>query len=137
MAVSGRAAPLTFWISGTAESKANSRRIVKFGNVSRSIKSDKALIFQRDFQRQCPVLSPMFEEDLHIDLDIYYPDRRRDMDESLILDAMQKLIYPNDRQVKSRRVRWGLCKSNPGVRIHIRLAGPEDYADLATFGGQV
>ena len=133
MTVSGRVDPISFWTDGSPFSKANSRRIVKIGNTSRSIKSQKALDFQREFQRQCPKLDPLFQADLHIDLDIFYPDRRRDLDESLVLDAMQGLVYANDRQIKSRRVRWNLSKERPGILIGIRLCRPEDYAETSTF----
>jgi Holliday junction resolvase RusA-like endonuclease len=61
-------------------------------------------------------------------MDIYYPDRRRDLDESLVLDLMQDRIYANDRQVKSRRVRWGLSADKPGMLITVRPIRLSDYA---------
>lgn len=132
MSVAGRAEPFSFWVDGAPYSKANSRRIVnvktKSGRQLRSIKSENALAFSVDFLRQCPILSPMFAEDVHLDLDIYYPDRRRDLDESLVLDLMQRMIYLNDRQVKSRRVRWGLSADKPGILVTVRLMTPADYA---------
>lgn len=128
----GRTEPFSFWIDGAPYSKANSRRLVnvktKTGNRIRSIKSENALVFSVDFLRQCPRLSPMFSEDVHLDLDIYYPDRRRDLDESLVLDLMQRMIYVNDRQVRSRRVRWGLSPDKPGILVTVRLMTPADYA---------
>ena len=39
---------------------------------------------------------------------IYYSSRRPDLDESLILDLMQGVIYKNDRQVKQKNIYWGL-----------------------------
>jgi Holliday junction resolvase RusA-like endonuclease len=128
MSVVGRAEPFSFWIDGAPFSKANSRRIVKMGSRIASIKSEKALDFSVDFVRQCPTLSPLFTEDVHLDLDIYYPDRRRDLDESLVLDLMQRMIYLNDRQVRSRRVRWGLSPDKPGILVTVRLMTPADYA---------
>lgn len=132
MSLVGRTEPFTFWIEGAPYSKANSRRLVnvktKSGSRLRSIKSENALAFSVDFLRQCPLLSPMFTEDVHLDMDIYYPDRRRDLDESLVLDLMQRMIYVNDRQVKSRHVRWGLSPDKPGIMVTVRPATSSDYA---------
>lgn len=133
-----RLEPIRFWIDGAPYSKANSRRLLTVRGPggkrrTKSIKSENALAFVDSFRLQCPRLSPMFEADVHVDLDIYYPDRRRDMDESLVLDAMQGLIYSNDRLVKSRRCRWNLSKTSPGIDVHVRLAAPSDYADRASF----
>lgn len=128
----GRVEPFEFWIDGAPYSKSNSRRLVRVGKGrdrrTRSIKSENALNFAASFVAQCPLLSPLFECDVHLDLDIYYPDRRRDMDESLVLDCMQGLIYLNDRSVKSRRVRWGLSKDKPGILIRVRPCISSDYA---------
>ena len=60
------------------------------------------------------------EGDLEVEMTIYYASRRPDLDESVILDCMQELIYSNDRQVKSKIIRWGLSKMNPRTEIEVR-----------------
>jgi Holliday junction resolvase RusA-like endonuclease len=57
--------------------------------------------------------------DLRVTLHIFYASRRPDLDESLILDLMQGLIYANDRQVKERHCYWGLDPENPRAEIII------------------
>jgi Holliday junction resolvase RusA-like endonuclease len=57
--------------------------------------------------------------DLRVTLHIFYASRRPDLDESLILDLMQGLIYENDRQVKERHCYWGLDPDNPRSEIII------------------
>ena len=42
-----------------------------------------------------------------------------DLDESLILDAMEGFIYKNDRQVKEKHIYWGLDKDNPRAEIEV------------------
>ena len=123
-----RSEPFGFTVYGQCASKANSRRIVKVNGRMASIKSDAAMAFSRDFIKQCPVLDKMFLDDVHVDIDIFYPTRRNDLDESLVLDLMQGRIYENDRQVRSRRTRWGLCKTNPRVEINVRLMESGDRA---------
>jgi Holliday junction resolvase RusA-like endonuclease len=61
----------------------------------------------------------MFEEDVKVEMLIYYTTRRPDLDESLILDLMQGLIYKNDRQVKSKAIYHGLDKQNPRTIIRV------------------
>ena len=87
-------------IFGEPASKANSRRVVRYGGMSRLIKSAKALSYSDVFRQQCKPLATLMTGDLRVTLHIFYASRRPDLDESLILDLMQGLIYENDRQVK-------------------------------------
>ncbi len=104
-------------IFGEPASKANSRRVVRFGGMSRLIKSAKALSYSDVFKQQCKPLATLMTGDLRVTLRIYYASRRPDLDESLILDLMQGLIYENDRQVKERHCYWGLDPENPRSEI--------------------
>ena len=104
-------------IYGEPASKANSRRVVRYGGVSRLIKSAKALSYSDVFKQQCKPLNTMMTGDLKITLHIWYASRRPDLDESLILDLMQGLIYENDRQVKERHIYWGLDPDKPRAEI--------------------
>ena len=106
-------------IFGEPASKANSRRVVHYGGMSRLIKSKKALSYSDVFKQQCVKLPTLMTGDLRITLHIFYASRRPDLDESLILDLMQGLIYENDRQVKERHCYWGLDPDNPRAEIII------------------
>lgn len=120
----GRIEPIEFIVLGEPASKANSRKLVRYNGVSRLIKSAKALSYLDAFLYQCPTLGPLFEGDVHVELEIHYASKRPDLDESLILDAMQGRIYRNDRQVKRKTVQWGLDRERPRCRIRISpLAG--------------
>ena len=117
----------SFIVKGEPASKSNSRRLVSLpSKKSRSgsrpafIKSKKAIDYVRDFQLQCPRINPLMQGDLEVEITIYYASRRPDLDESVILDCMQELIYSNDRQVKSKIIRWGLSKANPRAEIQVR-----------------
>ena len=110
---------LSLYILGEPASKANSRRVVKFGNMSRLIKSQKALDYSGTFRLQCPPLAKLMTGDLRVSMRIFYATRRPDLDESLILDLMQGLVYENDRQVKERHTYWGLDAENPRSEIII------------------
>jgi hypothetical protein len=110
---------LTLFIRGEPASKANSRRVVKFGTMSRLIKSQKALDYSEVFRMQCPAITPLMSGDIRMHITIYYASRRPDLDESLILDLLQGLIYVNDRQVKERHTYWGLDPENPRAEIII------------------
>ena len=104
-------------IFGEPASKANSRRVVRFGNMSRLIKSQKALDYSETFKQQCRQITPLMSGDLRVTMWIYYASRRPDLDESLILDLMQGLVYENDRQVKERHIYWGLDPDKPRAEI--------------------
>ena len=106
-------------IFGEPASKSNSRRMVRLGGVSRLIKSEKALNYSDVFKQQCRPLAKLMTGDLRVTLHIYYASRRPDLDETLILDLMQGMIYENDRQVKERHAYWGLDPENPRAEILI------------------
>jgi len=109
-----------FIIYGEPASKANSRKIVNFGKRFGVIKSDKARNYEKEFAKQCPTLENIIENDVKVELIVYYASRRPDLDESVILDCMQGKIYVNDRQVKQKIVYWGLDRDTP--RTHIRVS---------------
>ena len=75
---------LSLYILGEPASKANSRRMVRFGNMSRLIKSQKALDYSEMFKQQCRPLATLMTGDLRVIMKIYYASRRPDLDESLI-----------------------------------------------------
>lgn len=109
----------TFQILGEPASKANSRKIVLIKGKPASIKSDKARKYMINFFSQCEPLEVMFENDVRVEMLIYYATRRPDLDESLILDLMQGLVYNNDRQVKAKNIYHGLDKNNPRTIIKV------------------
>lgn len=106
-------------IFGEPASKSNSRRLVRFGKMSRLIKSQKALNYCDAFRQQCQQLPTLMTGDLRLTLRIFYASRRPDLDETLILDLLQGYIYENDRQVKERHTYWGLDPDNPRAEILI------------------
>jgi hypothetical protein len=117
---------ITLFIKGEPASKANSRRVVKFGSMSRLIKSQKALDYSEYFRQQITPITPLMSGDIKMHITIYYASRRPDLDESLILDLLQGLVYVNDRQVKERHTYWGLDPENPRTEIIIeQLPKPE------------
>ena len=107
-------------IFGSTQSKANSRRLVTFGGRPRLIKSKAALQFEKDIKAQVQPLKQMLEGDLSFHADIYYPSRRQDLDPSILLDALQGLIYANDRQFKQISSCRFLDKHNPRAEIWIK-----------------
>ena len=109
----------SFTILGEPASKANSRKIVMFGKRPAIIKSEKARKYLKSFEEQCEALPELFEGDVGVDMTIFYASRRPDLDESVILDAMEKKIYKNDRQVKKKIITHGLDKENPRSVIRI------------------
>ena len=110
---------VTFTILGEPASKANSRKLVRFGNRPAFIKSDKARNYLALFKNQVPQLKELLEGDLVVYIQIYYSSRRPDLDASVILDAMEGYIYKNDRQVKEQHFYWGLDKTNPRSIISV------------------
>ena len=111
-------------IFGEPASKANSRKIVRYGGVSRIIKSAKALNYVDLFKAQIkPMLRPLVC-DVVVSVHVFYASRRPDLDESLILDLLQGNLYLNDRQVKEKHIYWYLDKDNPRATIEVKKKPP-------------
>lgn len=112
-----------FTILGQPYSKANSRRLVRYGSRTRSIKSEKALnyeahaFWQFDAQRN---MHKTFTKPVAVEITIFYPDRRQDLDPSLILDVMQNAkVYENDRLVHEMHLFRKIDKLNPRSEITV------------------
>jgi Holliday junction resolvase RusA-like endonuclease len=115
---------IKFVVYGEPASKANSRRLVHFRRRPMFIKSQKALDYSGAFKLQAAnVCKNMFLKDVVVSIKIYYQSRRPDLDESLILDLMQGIVYKNDRQVKEKHVYWGLDKECPRTEISVQEIG--------------
>lgn len=117
---------VSLFILGEPASKANSRRVVRYGGVSRLIKSEKALTYSEIFKQQVRPLQPLMTGDLVVIMNIFYSTRRPDLDESLILDLLQGVVYTNDRQVKEKHIYWGLDKENPRAEIIVEKQQKKD-----------
>jgi Holliday junction resolvase RusA-like endonuclease len=123
---------MKFTIFGQPFSKANSRRIVMFGNRPASIKSDKAREYADQalgqFIHQMDDKTP-FSGPVVVEMTIYYPDKRQDLDPSLVLDVMQEYkhkgsviwqgVYKNDRQVQAMHLYRKVDKTNPRCEIEV------------------
>lgn len=114
----------TFVIFGEPASKANSRRLVTIRGRPAMIKSAKANDYVTEFVRQCREQATKAgvdptTKDVRVELMIHYSSRRPDLDESVILDAMQGIVYANDRQVKQRMAYWGLDRTLPRTVIRV------------------
>tara|TARA_R110000744_G_scaffold125117_1_gene230763 strand:- start:498 stop:923 length:426 start_codon:yes stop_codon:yes gene_type:complete len=126
--------PCVLTIQGEPASKANSRRLVSVRGKPMIIKSQKALLYKKGFELQCPVRKNLYtkDQDLMVAMKIFYKSRRPDLDESLILDLLQGFVYENDRQVKLKYIEHGLDKENPRTSIVISTIDNKDNI-LKTF----
>lgn len=125
---------IEFTVLGEPASKANSRQLVYARGRPLFIHSQKATGYLRTFAAQCPDLSlrspaaampghrqvsGLMQGYLGVDIQIFYASRRPDLDESLILDAMQGKIYDNDRQIREKHITWGLDPTRPRTVIRV------------------
>lgn len=119
-------------ILGQAYSKANSRKIVTFGERAASIKSPEARAFERDALRQIPPAARVrLEGPVRVTMRLFYATERPDLDESLVLDVLQDRyakhgeqrhlvqagVYRNDRQVREKHVYHAIDRVNPRAEI--------------------
>jgi Holliday junction resolvase RusA-like endonuclease len=124
---------VTFTIQGEAASKANSRRLQWRDGKPRFVKSRDAIRFAADALIQIPMSARvMYDGPVRVTLEIFYRTERRDLDESLVLDALQaqwtkggrrsgiltrRGVIVNDRQVREKHVFHSIDRANPRVNV--------------------
>jgi Holliday junction resolvase RusA-like endonuclease len=138
---------ITFTILGECVSKANSRQFAarrmrddegKVKTRVLSIKSDKALDYERAVLKQVPPVARIrLEGPVRIALRLWYASERPDLDESLLLDCLQDRwktvrtrggerrelvhhgVYRNDRQIREKHVYHAIDRANPRADVLI------------------
>jgi Holliday junction resolvase RusA-like endonuclease len=108
---------ISYIILGEPASKANSRRLVRFGKRVASIKSDKARAYVDAVIAQVPVLNPLMEGELRVDCTIYYASERPDLDPSCLWDALQGRVYKNDRQLREQHLYHQIDRERPRAEV--------------------
>lgn len=95
-------------------SKSNSRKIVRMGKRIAVIKSAEARAYVDTFLRLMPKPARSFEGPVCFKAQVWYADRRRDLDIALIQDCLQTHgIIKNDRQVVEIHAYRGIDRENP------------------------
>jgi Holliday junction resolvase RusA-like endonuclease len=114
-------------------SKSNRRKLVTFGGrwVTHAgekvrvggrpalIKSDEARAFEEYVHRTVRPLVPLLQGRLRFTAKIFYRNELSDLDESVILDALQDRVYANDRQVREKHVFHGIDRDHPRCVIRV------------------
>jgi hypothetical protein len=124
---------VSFTVLGECASMKNSRRIVTSRSTGKpmSIKSAKSMSFFHLAALQVPNLPEPFETPVKVTMTIYYASERPDLDESVLLDAMQSTsigtgrqrriirsgVIVNDRLVRWKDIRHGIDANNPRAEI--------------------
>ena len=113
----------TATILGQPRSKANSRRMALNRRTGKMfpIKNEKCLEYVDAVKAQAQVVAPdkLLEGDLSFHGTLYYPNRRSDLDPSLLIDCLEGIVFKNDRQIKRWDINHGLDKDNPRAEITI------------------
>lgn len=109
----------TFTILGEPCSKANSRIMIFKNGKPRCIKNEAAQDYVESFIKQVSFLNiAKFTGDVVLHCQIFYSSYRKDLDESLIMDCLQKSgVLGNDRQIKEKHIYHSIDKECPKTII--------------------
>ncbi len=110
-------------IYGQPYSKSN-RRQMAFNKKTKKpmfIKNEKALAYAEAFKAQVVWGYPPIECKLIMNLNIYYMSERPDLDESLVMDCLEKSgVIKNDRLIREKHVYHFIDKDNSRAEIELR-----------------
>lgn len=130
--------PVRLVIFGEPASGKNSRDLVYVRDKATGarrplfIKSKKARDYEAAVGKQIKPLPALLLGPLRFSARIFYASERPDLDESLILDALQGIIYKNDRQIRERHVWHGIDRDNPRAVIELEPVQADMVADPPT-----
>lgn len=104
-------------IHANLASKANSRRFIRPGLI---IKSKPAMEFVAAAEKVISTLPTLWEGPVALYADVFYKNRRPDLDVSLLMDVLQGRIYQNDRQVEEIVATKHWDKLDPRVEWEVK-----------------
>lgn len=113
-------------IYGQPYSKSNSRRKVYNKKTKKPmfIKSAEAIAYSEGFLKQVVWGKEPLECKLALHCNIYYSNERPDLDESLIMDCLEKSgVVRNDRLIREKHVYHFIDKYNPRADIVLKERG--------------
>jgi Holliday junction resolvase RusA-like endonuclease len=104
---------------GEPRAKGNRRRIVRNRGVPRIIKDQVALAYVEHIRVQAAAVRPpvLLEGRLRFTATLYYRTQRPDLDASLLLDALEGIVYANDRQVREIHLTHAIDRENPRADV--------------------
>jgi len=114
---------MKYIIKGTAPSKSNCYKIIRLGNRCGMAKQKKLYDYENSFSIQMSEYDyKLIEGEFKFEVDVYYPNRRSDLDNSLksTLDCLQKCkAIKNDNLCLEIIARKHLDKLNPRIEFKI------------------
>lgn len=114
-------------ILGTPVSMKNRRRLVKDRRTGKlkPIKNQAAQTWMADIRVQARVQfhGSLLQGDLTATVYAYYPDRRADLDVELLFDALQGILYADDRQIVEKHLVRRVDGRNPRCECIIEEIG--------------
>lgn len=112
-----------FTIKGDVPSKANSYKIITINRHASLSKTSRLKEYEKAFFLQCPYRDVNITEFFTIDIDVYYPNNRKDLDGAfkIILDCLQQCkVIRNDRECVEIHARKLIDAANPRIEITIK-----------------
>lgn len=109
-------------ILGAPPSKANMYRIITIKGHGSLCKTSAMKDYERNFYIQCPLRGQMIEGYFRVDIDVFYPSMRQDLDNVLkgFLDCLQECkVIKNDNQCVEIHARKFVDKVNPRIEFTI------------------
>jgi Holliday junction resolvase RusA-like endonuclease len=113
-------------LQGVSYSMKNSRRIVTSPRTGKTmiIKSKQAMDAFNSFVLQAKAqwnYRPFVPEPAMLTATIWYPNKRFDLDDSMLMDVLQASgILKNDRHLWHKKISKGISQDNPRIEFEVK-----------------
>lgn len=111
-----------FTVRGQVPSKSNCYKVIIINGHASLGKQPGVKAYENAFFMQCPLRDACIVRKFRMDMDVYYPSDRSDLDNALkvVLDCLQSCkAVKNDRQCVEIHARKFIDKEHPRVEIQI------------------
>lgn len=111
-----------FTVRGQVPSKSNCYKVVVINGHATLAKQSAVKAYESAFFMQCPLRDAQIVRRFRLDIDVYYPNDRSDLDNALkvVLDCLQACkAIKNDRQCVEIHARKLIDKERPRVELQI------------------
>ena len=125
-----RASRWRLTIPAESASLKNRRREVRVKGKPKRIPNEKALAFKEIARLSLRPLDPLIEGPVRMWIRLFFAQPLADLDDALVMDTLQGLVYVNDRQVMEVHKYKRFSRYSPRVEVEVEELQAKEWEEI-------